>query len=59
MGFRNKKKGLGIGLADIRTSPRRSEEQDQTEPERQMRPDEDANVGVNQPKDPREAEGDR
>lgn len=61
MGLLNRKKrdSLGIGLADHRPSPRPVEDQDQPEPERPTRPDEDANVAVHQLKEPPQAEGDR
>lgn len=55
---KNKRKGLGIGIADHgRNSPRHTEEQDQPEPERVERIDEEQGMrGTNRPS---QAEGER
>ena len=56
---KDKKKRMGIGLADHGRSPRSADEQDGPEPERLTRPDEEADVAVHQLKEPPQAEGDR
>lgn len=58
---KDKRNGMGIGLADHgrKASPRRSEEQDSPEQERLTRPDEEADQAVHQLDNPPQAEGDR
>jgi hypothetical protein len=57
---KNKRKSLGIGLADAgRKSPLSANEQASPQQERLTRPDEEAGTAVHEMKEPPQAEGDR
>ncbi|MGQ0815057.1 MAG: hypothetical protein ACT4O1_11395 [Gemmatimonadota bacterium] len=63
MGILNRKnkksRSMGPGRSDHRTSPVRTADQDEPEPERPTRPDEEAGQAVHQLKEPPQAEGQR
>jgi hypothetical protein len=54
---KNKREGLGLGIADHGRSPLRANEQKSPQQERTTRPDEEAGQAVHQMKNPPKAEG--
>ena len=56
---KDKRGGLGIGLADVNRTPRKTEDQETPEPERLERVDEQGEQGMRGTNRPSQAEGER